>query len=209
MYHSQSNGIPTWLVFLLAVAFIFGAYYLWLGARSYMATGGLSVAQATEQSQLSTATAVQQIAINRDLPTRRPTNTPIPECQDFVVRVPTGVVRQAPTINSNVIEYRYRDDPVCVLSVEAGTDWFVIDVDPETRRIETGYMRNDIIRSLNPTITPTNTNIPPPTITLTPSLTPSMTPTIDPQATSVPVTPPTVTPVPSNTPLPTQPGVSL
>lgn len=209
MYSTQSNGIPAWLIFLLATAFVFGGYYLWLGVRSYMATGGLSVAQATERAELSTATAVQQLVINRDLPTRRPTNTPIPDCQNFVVRVPTGVVRQEPTINSDVVEYRYSGDPVCVLSVVAGTDWFLIDVDPETRPVDTGYMRNDIIRSLNPTTTPTSTAIPPPTITPTPSRTPSITPTVDPQAPAAPAATQTATPVPSITPTPTLPSVSL
>ena len=61
-----------------------------------------------------------------------------------------------------------------MLGREDGSEWYSIDLNPSTRRIELAYMHESIIEAVNPTptpsITPTpsNTVSPPPTVTLTP-----------------------------------------
>ena len=99
----RGDGPPAWFIFLLAVALIFGIYYLWAGLQNYLTTGGLSVAEATEISQFDvTATAVRQMALQAALPTRRPTSTPKPPCQEFEVIVPSAIVRREPTTSSSM-----------------------------------------------------------------------------------------------------------
>jgi hypothetical protein len=195
----QGGGPPGWFVFLLGVALIFGAYYLWNNLQAYMRIGGLSINQATSVSQQhASATAVRQVTVIAELPTRRPTATSKPSCQDFGVSTKTAIMRQAPSTNSSTIDSLSEGEVVCVLQTIAGDDaftWYLIDRDPITQLIETGYMRGDVIRPLNPTPTPSNTALPAPSITPTFTDTPSITPN---QATARPVPqqvlPSTITP---------------
>ncbi len=204
----RGNGPPAWFIFLLAVAFIFGLYYLLAGFQNYLTTGGLSVAEATEMSAFDvTSTAVRDSALLAELPTRRPTSTPKPPCQEFEVIVSSAIVRREPTTNSPMAGVLEEGSVVCVLERAAGTDWYLIDRDAITRRIETGYMRQDLIRALNPTPTPSNTPIPPPTITTTYTPSPTRTPTPGPTNTPDPNSTPTLTLTP--TPTVTPPAVSL
>lgn len=180
-YNSRkSNSPPAWFIFLLGVAFTFGIFYLWTNFRDFMRTGGVSVSQATLQSvSLSAATAAQQAVINAELPTRRPSATAKPPCQEFEVSASNGIMRQAPSTGSNLIESLPQGTVVCVLQgAEAGDGfiWYFIDRDPVTRLIEPGYMREDVIRPINPTPTPSDTPLPAPTITPTYTATPSDTP---------------------------------
>ncbi|MDQ7027798.1 MAG: hypothetical protein Q9P01_20485 [Anaerolineae bacterium] len=167
----KGNSPPAWFIFLLGVAFTFGIFYLWTNFRDFVRTGGVSVSQATHQSvALTTATAERQVSINADLPTRRPSPTAKPPCQDFEVSATSGNMRQAPTTASNLIESLPEGTVVCVLQGDEGDGefiWYLIDRDPVTRLIEPGYMREDVIRPINPTPTPSDTSLPPPTITLT------------------------------------------
>jgi len=211
------GGPPPWFIFILAVAFIFGAYYLFLGVRSYLHTGGLSVAQATEVSVAGvTATVQRREVLQSELPTRRPTTTPKPPCQEFEVRVESGILRREPSTSAAVVDALPQGTILCVLQSERGADgalWYLIDTEPVTRRIETAYVREDVIRALNPTATPTDTAPPPPTITLTrtasPTATHTPTPTLLPG--TQPTTDPNITPTatPSATPSPTPPAVSI
>lgn len=201
----RSSGPPAWLVFLIATAFAFGGYYLYLGARNFLRTGGLGVIEATEQAEIvATATAERVIAnLNR---TPMPSSTPLPECQDFIVSVPSAIVREAPNTNAAIVTAFDQGTTICVIDRDSvNTEWFLIDSNPETRRYEYAYMHESIIQAVNPTPTITPTTTPPPTVTQTPSLTPTISPTPrptltpDPNATDTPT--PTVTP--SVTPLPT------
>ena len=66
-----SGGVPAWLVFVVAVAIVLAAYYLWVGVQNYLRTGGLGVVEATRQAELivtATADRVQGV----------PTRTPVP-----------------------------------------------------------------------------------------------------------------------------------
>ena len=130
--------------------------------------------------------------------TPRPTFTPIPECQDFTVIVDAAIVRQGPTTGSQPLASLSRGEMVCV--IERRGDWYLIDNNPATRRIDEAYMFFNIIEAMNPTPTPTNTYTPAPTVTEEPTLTPSVTPSPAPTATPDPDATDTPTPTPTTTP---------
>jgi hypothetical protein len=202
---TQNNRTPPWFVFLTTIALILGGYYLLLGVRDYVRTGGLGVVEATEQAVVqSTATAVRRATDAIPSPTLIPTFTPIPECQDWLVSVPSAIVRGAPNTAGPIVDVFDENALVCVIRNLPETDWYLIDARPDTSRIDAGYMRGDIIRPANPTPTPTLSPTPLPTvtpITPTPSFTPSTTPTPDPNATptATATMPPTVTSPPTAT----------
>jgi hypothetical protein len=176
-YHRrQSDGPPTWFVFLLGIAFIFGGFYLWTSFKDYLRTGGLSVDQATQVShEEASATAVQRVTSVAELPTRRPSSTPKPDCQEFRVTANTAIMRQQPSTAAALVESIPEGSLVCVLETITGGDgflWYLIDRDPVTRLIETAYMREDVVEPANPSPTPSIT-FHPPTITPTYSATPT------------------------------------
>lgn len=198
MGYGSRNGPPAWFVFLVGVAVVFGLYYLWTGVRSFMASG-MTVVESTRQAiDLSTATAVRFEELETFAPTSLPTQTPVPPCQEFIVDVPSAIVRERPSTDSPVVTTLSQNETVCVIAREPETDWYVVDENPLTRRLEAVYMHEDIIRALNPTLTPSNTFTPAPTVTNTPTYTPSASSdaTVMPSATqpAVPTLPPTITP---------------
>ena len=182
----ERSGPPSWFILLIGIAIVFGLYYLWLGLRSFMASG-LTVPEATEQaSAQSTATAFRAREIALNAPTPLPSLTPVPPCQDFAVRVPIAIVRAEPSTDSRIIEGLQEGETVCVIAMLPDSEWYMIDQNSGTRRLERVYMRRDIIRALNPTPTPSDTPIPsdtpPPTQTPLPSQTPSPPPSAAPSA---------------------------
>jgi len=201
------------LAFLLAAALIFGAYYIWQGVQTYLRTGGLGVVESTQRAQqVNTATA-EGITLKATLPaTLLPTATEPPPCQDFSVIVPAAIVREGPSTSSTVITQFKEGTIVCVLGQDAGSDWYSIDINPSTKRIELGYMNNVLIEAANPTLTPSitltpsNTVSPPPTVTNVPTQSPTATSTNiptatrDPRLTNTPYPTATATPTPSETP---------
>ncbi len=193
MRYSRRSGPPSWFIILLGIAIVFGLYYLWLGLRSFMATG-VSVAEATHQAiSQNTATAVRVLEIEVNAPTPLPSFTPVPPCQDFEVRVPIAIVRAGPDIESRIVGSLREGAMVCVIAWVPDTEWLLIDENELTRRIERVYMHRDIIRALNPTSTPTKTLTPTitntPTKTLTPTSSPTERPVISPQSTQPPAAP--------------------
>lgn len=208
-----SGGLPAWLVFLIGIALVFGGVYLCQGVQNFIRTGGQGVVESTERAVVvSTATAER---ITRSEPgsevTPRPTNTPVPECQDFVVSVPNAIIREGPSSGAQILTSLNEGAIVCVLGREGDSEWYVIDQTPETRRLDLVYMHETVIRAVNPTPTPSITPTPLPTITPLPSPTPSRTPvpsatprrtTPDdaretPTATADPDAQPTIPPVPT------------
>lgn len=163
------NGMPGWLVFLVAVALVFGAFYLWDGLQRFVRTGGLGIPESTARAQVvATATAerVTRVAIITRTPA--PTATPLPECQAFRVSVanaPTALVRAAPNANGRVIDAFPNETDVCVLWREPSSEYFAVDADPTTRRYEIAYMHESVLEALNPTLTPSATMTLPPTVT--------------------------------------------
>ncbi len=207
MGYGRQSGPPTWFVILVGIAIVFGVYYVWLGFRSFMASGMTIVESTREAIDLSTATAIRIEELETFAPTALPTQTPVPECQDFVVNVPSAIVRSRPTTNSDIMDTVAQNEVVCVVAREPESDWYVIDENPLTRRLEPAYMHEDIISALNPTLTPSVTWTPAPTVTNTPTYTPSNTPQITDTPTANPDIPPTVTPTPTMTDTP--PSVNL
>lgn len=179
MAYSQRAGPPSWFVILLGIAIVFGLYYLWIGLRSFMSSG-VTVVESTRQAiERSTATAVRIVELQYLAPTPLPTYTPVPACQEFVVIVRSAIVRASPSTDSRVVESIKSGETVCVIAKHPNSEWYVLDKNTLTRRLEPVYMRGDIIRALYPTDTPTRTP------TATPSATPTA--TIMPSATATPV----------------------
>jgi hypothetical protein len=195
-----NSGFPSWLVFLLGVASVFGLYYMVSGARNFIAVGGGDALQATERAVIAETATIEQIEYVQSQFTPRATMTPLPECQDFEVIVLSAIVREGPSTASDILESLPRGEPVCVVGM-LNDEWYVIDRRPITRRIETAYMFYNIIEAINPTPTPSDTFTPAPTVTdmptntatLTPIPLPTVTPDFDATRT------PTPTPIPSPT----------
>lgn len=202
--YGRNSGPPAIVVFMVAVGFIFGGYYLWVGLQNYIQTGGLGIIETTEQAQIvSSATAERFIQSVRPTATLRPTSTPIPECKDFVVSVPSAIVRTAPDSNSAIFDSFNRGTVVCVIDRVPDTEWYLVDNAPSSRRLESVYMHQSVIRAVNPTPTPSRTPTPLPTVTDVPTLTPSLTPTTRPTDTPDPDATETPTPTPTDTLTPT------
>lgn len=180
----QGGGPPAWFTFLLGVAFVFGGAYLWSNLQTFIRSGVISVSEATAISQgLATSTAAQQVTNVAELPTRRPSPTPKPACQNFEVSANNGIMRQAASTAARLLETLQQGTVVCVLESIQGTDsftWYLIDRDAITNFIEPGYMREDVVRAINPTATPSSTPLPPATVTLTYTPTVTNTPTSSP-----------------------------
>ncbi|MEO0562217.1 MAG: SH3 domain-containing protein [Chloroflexota bacterium] len=207
----QNNTPPAWFILLTTVALVLGGYYLMLGLRDYIRTGGLGVVEATAQAaSQGTSTAVRRATDAIPTPTLIPTFTPVPDCEDWRVTVPSAIVRAAPSTSAPLVVVVDQGETVCVIRPVPDTDWYLVDTRPASTRIDEGYMRNDIIEPLNPTPTATLSPTPLPTVTpITPTatLTPTVTNTPDPSApTATDIPPPTSTatptPTPTATPLP-------
>lgn len=207
MDYGQRTGPPSWFVILLGIAIVFGIYYMWLGIRSFMSSGMTTVDSTRQAIEQVTATAERVLQLETYAPSPLPTRTPVPPCQDFAVSVPSAIVRSQPTTRSGIVETLSQDETVCVIARHLESEWFVVDNNPLTRRLEPVYMHQNIIRPLNPTPTPSKTFTPAPTITPKPTLTPSAAPSRPPADAS----PITASPAPAATAAPSQtpPNVNL
>jgi hypothetical protein len=174
--------------------------------QNFVRTGGSGVLESTERAiEVSTATA-ESFRPTRSL-TLPAAFTPIPTCQDFVVTAASAIVRERPDLRGAIITTFRQNQVVCVLERAApGSEWYLVDTDPDTRRIDPGYMNETIIRAVKPTLTPSRTPSPPPTITATPSPTASQ--TLPPQPTVTRDPGVTDTPTPTLTPTATPPRQS-
>lgn len=158
-------GPPTWFVFLIGVAVVFGIYYAWNGIVQFLS--GVPVLDPTTRAVLN-VTATVQVATQQseNMPTRRPSATPLPECIPFIVSVENAFVREQPGIQFVALDQFSRDTEVCVLErAAADPTWYLIDRDTRTRRIEPAYMSEAVIRPMNPTPTPSPTPPPAPSVT--------------------------------------------
>lgn len=198
-----NSGPPAWLVFVLGIAVVFGIYYLWSGVRDYLSVGGLSEEGATALALTNAPTAEQQAQqgnFDNFGSTALPTATEIPACINFEVSVPSAIVRAESSTNAAILDSLSQGEIVCVISLEADGEWYLVDLNPRTRRIETGYMSEAIIEAVDPTPTPTRTLTAAPSVTDVPTFTPSSTvapqptPTRDPQVSDTPTPTPSLTP---------------
>lgn len=206
-YRTRGSGPPGWFVFLLGVAFVFGSFYLWASLQDFMRAGRISIGEATARSEeVATSTAVRDATTAANFPTRRPTGTPKPPCQTFIVVADSAIMRESASTRAGLIDSLDRDTEICVLGSAEGDDgfvWHFIDRDPITRLIEGGYMREDVVLPLNPTPTPSITPTLLPTITQTYTPTATFTPDSDVTAIIPSVTPrPVITTTPTQTPTP-------
>lgn len=202
MRNGGSSAPPSWFVILLGIAIVFGLYYLWSGLRNFMATG-VTVVESTQQAiEQNTATAVriQEIVVNA--PTPLPTFTPIPPCQDFSVKVREAIVREKPNTASRIAGALKQGETVCVIAALPNTDWYLIDDNPLTRRIDKVYMHRDIIYALHPTATPTVTPTPSATATATQTFTPRARPTDAPASATRRIRAPAASPTSSSSSTP-------
>jgi hypothetical protein len=184
---------------LVGIAIVFGVYYLWTGLRNFMATG-VTVIESTRQAIVEyTATAERIVELEILAPTVLPTFTPVPSCEDFVVTVRTAIIRALPSTNSRIVGAVDQGETVCVIAKEADSEWYVLDDNPLTRRLEPVFMHEDIIRALNPTPTPTSTFTPSPTTSPSPTFTKSPTPTPLPTRAQITRQAPSITPRPTIT----------
>lgn len=196
---ARRGGPPGWFVLLIAVALVFGVYYLWLGMQNFFISGGLGVVESTERAVIvNTATAERfaRSGIGAQDATPQPTRTPIPECQAFVVSVPNAIVREEPSTQSAILMQYAEGTSVCVLGRAGESEWFIIDQEPNRRRLEPAYMHESVIRAVNPTATPSRTPPPLPTGTVTPLPTVTPVPSDTPPPPPASFVPPTLTPVP-------------
>ncbi|MCY4072956.1 MAG: SH3 domain-containing protein [Chloroflexi bacterium] len=200
MAYGRRAGPPSWFVILLGIAIVFGLYYLWIGLRSFMSSG-LTVVESTRQAiERTTATAVRIVELQYLAPTPLPTYTPVPPCQEFVVIVRSAIVRASPSTDSRIVEAIKEGETVCVIAKQPNSEWYVLDKNTLTRRLEPVYMHEDIIRALYPTDTPTRTPTATPSLTPTASFTPSDTSTAMPALQQATSTKYVIAPVPTRTP---------
>ena len=137
--YQNNNRVPSWLVFIIGVAVVFGAYYLWIGVRNFIATDGLGIQEATQQARIIITSTAERVATQEQLTqvTPFPTATPIPECMDFRVSVDRANVRQQPSLDGAFIVSFVENQIVCVLGQDS-EEWYTIDLTPSTRRVELG-----------------------------------------------------------------------
>lgn len=176
MYSSRRQGPPSWFILLIAIALVFGVFRVLVGIQSFFQTGGVLRPSASAIA-IETAAAAEGTSSRPDtLVTRYPTMTALPTCQDYVVRPGAQVinVRRQPSTTAAVEETLSEGSPVCVLAIQG--EWYVIDRDIRTRRVEEGYIFEGLLASTLPTPTPTRMALAAATITLTPSPTPTRTP---------------------------------
>jgi hypothetical protein len=201
-----NDGPPAWLIFLVGMALVFGAYYVWIGFQNFVRSGGQGIVESTQQAEIVSTATAEIVRQNLQI-TLRPTNTPVPACQEFIVVVASARVRELPDERAATIDAYNENEVVCVLERAApDSEWFTIDQDTSTRRLELAYMHESVIEAVNPTPTPTRTPTPLPTITATPA--PSRTPTLPPAPTATRDPRATDTLTPTITPSPTPPRQS-
>jgi len=198
--YGRRAGPPSWFVILLGIAIVFGLYYLWIGLRSFMSSG-LTVVESTRQAiERTTATAVRIVELQYLAPTPLPTYTPVPPCQEFVVIVRSAIVRSSPSTDSRIVEAIKEGETVCVIARQPNSEWYVLDKNTLTRRLEPVYMREDISRARDPTDTPTRATTATPSDTPTASFTPSDTATASPTLPQATSTKGLIAPIPTRTP---------
>lgn len=159
---SGQSRPPSLLAFIVAVAFVFGGYYLFQGVQSFVRTGGLGVDEATQRAGIANTATAQRVTrfAPQSAMTLRPTATPLPECQNFRVNVPAGIVREAPSAGATVVTQLTQGTIVCVLGRETNSEWYTLDLNANTRRIDLAYMHETVIEAENPTPTLTRTLVP-------------------------------------------------
>jgi len=196
-YRTTQTPLPGWFVFILAVTLVFGFYFMWIGFQDYLAGGTLAPTATPTSDEISVFNPEFSLS---GTATPVPTRTPVPACIEFVVSVPSAIIRQQPTTASAILDTVPEGEIICVIQPYLDTDWYLIDFNQRTNRLEEAYMHSDVIDAANPTLTPTDTFTPPPSVTPEPTQpttntpTPTATHTRNPGDTDTPTPSPTLTP---------------
>ncbi len=166
---TNHNNPPSYFLLLVAFLLVFGVFFLLQGLRNFTANRGGFAADSATEDTAATLLANTVIAQRAATQTARPTLTPIPPCQDFVIRVPFANLRRAPDLQAEVLERLPEGQGICVIQpATTGMEWHLVDRNPNTRRVDTAYLHRSTIRALRPTPRPTATATPIPLATVTP-----------------------------------------
>jgi hypothetical protein len=172
--YRSGGSLPPWLIFLLAIAVVFGGYYVWTGVQNFIRTGGLGIRESTERARLIATATRERVETSEAIretrvATIRPTPTDVPPCQDFLVIPAQAVIRSLPSVNAELVQQVPAGTILCVIAIEPGTEWYLLDINPRTRRLDSAYIRQDLVRAANPTLTPSRTFTALPTVTAGPT----------------------------------------
>ena len=164
------NGGPPFLLLLLAAfALVLGVFFLLQGLRSFSPGVNPASLSTTRQAQAELTEIASENVDRFATQTARPTTTPIPPCQEFTIRTTMANVRSAPDLEAEVLDRLPEGTTMCVIQTAASSsEWHLIDLNPNTRRIETAYMHHSVLRAVNPTPRPSATLTPIPLATITP-----------------------------------------
>lgn len=166
---SPNGGPPFLLLLLVALVLVLGVFFLLQGLRGFSPGVNPENVSATQQAQAELTEIASQNADRFATQTARPTATPIPPCQEFTIRTTMANVRGEPDIDAEVLDRLPEGTTICVIQPAASpSEWHLIDLNPNTRRIEMAYMHISVLRAVNPTPRPTATVTPIALATITP-----------------------------------------
>lgn len=170
--------MPGWLVVLIGMGLVIGAYLIWGGLMQFFSASGNLAAPVTAQAA-NAASQTQDQALILATPVPLPTATPVRPCQDFRVTVVKAVARDCAKLTCATLEVMYPQGTViCVYGVDpTATDWYVVNLRPTSSFPDIAYMSNNVLYPVNPTPHPTHTFTPLPTITMVTPLHVTPTPT--------------------------------
>jgi hypothetical protein len=187
MYQRGSTKTPFWVAALGGMLFVFASYLLYAGFLTFLTSGGDITAPATATA--ASAAQATGYALNQApevgaqgtarIPTRLPTRTTVPPCQDFVVSVVKARVRECAKDTCTSLDTMLSQGQiVCVLGPAAGAvDWYQVNLRPDQLYPEIAYMHSSVIDAVRPTSRPSRTPTGLPTVTPLPTITNTPTPT--------------------------------
>ncbi len=160
---------PMLLLLLVAFTLVFAAFFSLQGLRNLSTGLDPASAAATQQAQREITAIAEQNRARFETQTARPTATAIPPCQEFTIRTAMANIRAEPDIDGERLDRLPEGTTICVIqAASANSEWHLIDRNPNTRRIEIGYMHQSVLRAANPTPRPTASATPITLATITP-----------------------------------------
>ncbi|MHB8625704.1 MAG: hypothetical protein ACYDBJ_20390 [Aggregatilineales bacterium] len=168
--------MPAWLVVLIGMGLVIGAYLVWGGLMQFFNASGNITAPITAQAAKA-ASQTQDQAVILATPIPIPTATPVRPCLDFRVNVVKAVARDCAKLTCATLEVLYPQGAlICVYGVDpTATDWYIVNLRPTSSFPDIAYMNSNVLYAVNPTPYPTRTFTALPTIT--PTSPPRFTPT--------------------------------
>jgi hypothetical protein len=107
-----------WLVVLIGMSLVMGAYLVWGGLMQFFSASGNIAAPITAQAA-SAASQTQDQVLILATPVPLPTATPIRPCQDFRVIVVKAVARDCAKLTCSTLDIMYSQGTlICVYGVD-------------------------------------------------------------------------------------------